>query len=696
MIAELGLAALWLAAALSLLQLGFGIAALANPVLPVAKGDGEGDHAQHGGGASHFDARSDLGASDDRDLPLHHPSGGPPPHGSATGRTGGDLARAVRPVAIAQAVLVAIAFLALIQLFLRTDLSVALVAANSHSMKPFLYKFAGAWGNHEGSMLLWVTVLGIAGAAVALLERRLPERTLIATLAAQAAIGLGFYAFLLFASNPFRRLMPAPLEGQGLNPLLQDPGLAFHPPTLYFGYVGISVAFSFAVGALVTRHVGPAFARAMRPWVLGAWIFLTLGITAGSYWAYYELGWGGWWFWDPVENASLMPWLAATALLHSVTVLATRDGLRAWTVMLAVVAFSMSMIGTFLVRSGILTSVHAFAVDPKRGSFILALLALYIGGAMILFALRVGTVKEGSTFEPVSREGALVANNLFLSAILGIVLVGTLYPLVTEAMGVKVSVGPPYFNLVTGPIALALVATMAAGPLLRWRSDRLKAVAARLALPILIAAATLLALVLLAPQLGILPLLGLVFALAVGAASLAPLWKRNLRRTPLFIWGMVVAHLGIAVALAGMASESAFSRETLVAARPGETVVVGPWAVRFDKVDPIAGPNWTAIEGGLSARRGGGDPVLLKPQARMFSSPPTETSEAAIATRLDGQLYTVLGQPDGEGRWQLRLWWKPFVTLIWLGGFLVALGGLLALVGRVRRERRAHRDEASA
>ena len=696
MIAELGLAALWLAAALSLLQLGLAVAALADradTILPVAEGNGEGDR---GGGADDSEARRNLVAADDRDVPVHHASHGPPPPGSAAGRTSADLARAVRPVAAAQAILVTIAFLALIQLFLRTDLSVALVAANSHSMKPFLYKFAGAWGNHEGSMLLWVTVLGIAGAAVALLERRLPERTLIATLAAQAAIGIGFYAFLLFASNPFRRLSPAPIEGQGLNPLLQDPGLAFHPPTLYFGYVGISVAFSFAVGALVTRHVGPAFARAMRPWVLGAWIFLTLGITAGSYWAYYELGWGGWWFWDPVENASLMPWLAATALLHSVTVLATRDGLRAWTVMLAVVAFSMSMIGTFLVRSGILTSVHAFAVDPKRGSFILALLALYIGGAMVLFALRIGTVKEGSTFEPVSREGALVANNLFLSAILGIVLVGTLYPLVTEAMGVKVSVGPPYFNLVTGPIALALVATMAAGPLLRWRSDRLKAVAARLALPVLIAALALLTLVLLAPGLGILPLLGLVFALAVGAASLAPLWKRNLRRTPLFIWGMVISHLGIAVALAGMASESAFSREKLVAARPGETVTVGPWSVRLDSVDPIAGPNWTAVEGGLSARRGGGDPVRLKPQARMFSSPPTETSEAAIATRLDGQLYTVLGEPDGQGRWQLRLWWKPFVTLIWLGGFLVALGGLLALIGRVRRERRAHREEAWA
>jgi cytochrome c-type biogenesis protein CcmF len=677
-IAELGLAALWLAAALSLLQLGLGVAALnSSPALA-----GEGDHPKDGGG--------DLPAPEE---PLHRASRGPPPQ-EILGRNFG---AAIRPIAVVQALLVGLSFLALIQLFLRTDLSVVLVAANSHSLKPWLYKFAGAWGNHEGSMLLWVTVLALAGAAVALFERRLPERSLIATLAAQAAIGLGFYAFLLFSSNPFERLFPVPVEGNGLNPLLQDPGLAFHPPTLYFGYVGVSIAFSFAVGALVTSDVGPAFARAMRPWVLAAWIFLTLGITAGSYWAYYELGWGGWWFWDPVENASLMPWLATTALLHSVTVLATRDGLRAWTVMLAVVAFSMSMVGTFLVRSGILTSVHAFAVDPQRGAFILILLAFYIGGALTLFGLRVGTVKEGSTFEPVSREGALVLNNLLLSAVLGIVLVGTLYPLIVEAAsGEKLSVGPPYFNTAAGPLALALVAAMAAGPLLKWRRDRLRDAAKRIALPILIAALALLALVLLAPDLRILPLLGLMLALGVGAASLAPLWKRNLLRTPLFTWGMVVAHLGIAVALAGMASEAAFTREKLVAARVGEVVAVGPYSLRFDSVEPVAGPNWTAVEAKLTARRGSGAPFVLLPQARMFSSPPTETSEAAIATRLDGQLYTVIGKPDGGGRWQLRLWWKPFVTLIWLGGALVALGGLLALVGRVRRERRSARQEAWA
>jgi cytochrome c-type biogenesis protein CcmF len=632
-IAEAGLAALWLAAALSLLQFVMGAVALTP-------------------------GRSESGAI-------------------------------VRPVAIAQGLLTASSFALLILLFVNSDMSVKLVAANSSSMKPMLYKVAGTWGNHEGSMLLWVTILGIAGAAVAVFERRISERMMNATLSAQAAIGLGFFAFLLFSSNPFERLIPAAADGQGLNPLLQDPGLAFHPPTLYLGYVGLSVAFSFAVGALVTREVNAAFARAMRPWVLAAWIMLTLGITAGSYWAYYELGWGGWWFWDPVENASLMPWLAATALLHSVTVLATRDSLRAWTVMLAVIAFSMSMVGTFLVRSGILTSVHAFAVDPERGSFILVLLALYIGGALALFALRVSTVKEGAQFEPVSREGALVGNNLLLSAILGIVFVGTLYPLAVEAVsGEKLSVGPPYFNSAAGPVALLLVALMAAGPLMRWRRDRIGVVVRRLALPILLAAIVLLLVVVLAPPIGIFPVLGLVLALGVAAGSIAPLWGRNLRRTPLFTWGMVTAHLGIAVALAGMACESAFTKETLVAANVGETRQVGPYSVRLDGIEPVAGPNWTALEATLTARRGDGAPFILRPQARAWPNPPTETSESAIATKWNGQLYTVLGKQNEDGRWQLRLWWKPFVTLIWAGGGLVALGGLLSLLGRMRRERR--------
>ena len=636
MIAEAGLAALWLAAAMALLQLAMAAIALSSRATE-------------------------------------------PP------QIVRDLLTTVRPVAVAQGLLALGAFAALVALFARTDLSVLLVAENSHSAKPMLYKVAATWGNHEGSMLLWVTVLAVAGGAIALSERLLATRTHVATLAAQAAIAAGFYAFLLFASNPFARLSPTPLDGLGLNPLLQDPGLAFHPPTLYLGYVGLSVAFSFAVGALVTRDVGRDFARAMRPWVLGAWIFLTIGITAGSYWAYYELGWGGWWFWDPVENASLMPWLAATALLHSVTVLATRDSLRAWTIMLSVVAFSMSMVGTFLVRSGILTSVHAFAVDPTRGSFILALLILYIGGALALFAFRVGTVRQGALFEPVSREGGLVLNNLLLSVILGIVLIGTLYPLLAEAFGVQLSVGPPFFNRAAGPIALLLVAGMAVGPLLRWRRDRGRAVARRIAVP---AAVTLIVFIaLLFTDAGLMPVLGLSLAAGLAVASILPLVGRSPWRTPLPIWGMVVAHLGIAVSLAGMASDSAFTAERLVAARPGETNRVGPFAIRFDGIKPVVGDNWSAIQGRLIVTRDGGQPFLLRPEQRFFANPPTETSEAALATFWDGQLYAVLGRDDHGGRRQLRLWWKPFVTLIWAGGGLIALGGFVSLIGRVRRRR---------
>ncbi len=669
MIAEAGLAALWFAAALALLQLvlaAMGVRASRAPANAGAQG-------------SEGDARDSW-----------------TPAFAGEQSPQAQVIAAVRPVAVVQGVLTALAMLLLIVVFARSDMSVLLVAENSHTAKPWIYKIAGAWGNHEGSMLLWVTILGLAGGAVALFEKRLPRPTLIATLGAQAAIALGFYAFLLFSSNPFARLFPAPPDGRGLNPLLQDPGLALHPPTLYIGYVGISVAFSFAVGAMVTRDVGPAFARAMRPWVLAAWIFLTLGITAGSYWAYYELGWGGWWFWDPVENASLMPWLAATALLHSVTVLATRDGLRAWTVMLAVVAFSMSMVGTFLVRSGVLTSVHAFALDPARGEFILALLALYIGGALALFALRAGTIRAGATFEPVSREGALVVNNLLLSVILGVVLIGTLYPIVAASFGVQLSVGAPFFDKTLAPIALALIAVMAAGPLMRWRRDRLVPVGRRVAVPAAVTVIALVVVLVAAPGIGLLPLLGLGFAAGLAVASVAPLWGRDLRRTPLFTWGMVIAHLGIAVSLAGMASDSAFTSETLVAARVGEPQRVGPFTVTLEGIRPTVGDNWSALEARLVARRGDGAPFVLRPQSRFFSAPPTVTSESAIATRLDGQLYTVLGQPDDQGRWQLRLWWKPFVTLIWLGGGLIALGGVLSLLGRLLRERRAARREEEA
>ena len=604
-------------------------------------------------------------------------------------RGGAALGAITRPVAVVQGLLALVSFVALIVLFCKTDLSVKLVAMNSHSAKPLIYKFAGTWGNHEGSMLLWVTVMGLAGSFVALVERRLPEPTMLATLAGQAFVSLGFYAFLLLSSNPFERISPVPAEGQGLNPLLQDMGLAFHPPTLYIGYVGLSIAFSFAIGALITREVGPAFARAMRPWVLGAWIFLTLGITAGSYWAYYELGWGGWWFWDPVENASLMPWLAATALLHSASVLAARNALRAWTIMLGVVAFSMSMVGTFLVRSGILTSVHAFAVDPERGSFILVLLAIYIGGALTLFAVRAASVTEGERFAPMSREGALVFNNVMLSAVLGIVLFGTLYPLVAEAMGAKVSVGPPYFNPMSALFVVPMLLVMAVGPLLRWRRDGFARVSKVLLIP---AGLVVLAAIAVAAWsgVGVLPFIGLALAGGLAVASLLPLRGRNLRRTPLATWGMVVAHLGVAVALFGMASESAFSVEKLVAARVGETTAVGPWQVKLEQVRPVAGPNWTALEANLSASYAGGKATTVHPQARFFWSPPQPTSESALLTRWNGQLYAVLGEEADDGRWQLRLWWKPFVTMIWYGGLLIGLGGLLALLGRVASDLRRY------
>lgn len=606
-------------------------------------------------------------------------------------RSNVDVGRTIRSVAVVQGALTLIAFAMLLLVFARSDMSVVLVFENSHTAKPFIYKVAGAWGNHEGSMLLWVTVLSIAGAFFALLSRRTSERTLVAALGAQATLALGFYAFLLIASNPFARLFPAPSDGQGLNPLLQDPGLAFHPPTLYLGYVGLSVAFSLAVGALLTNEVDSKLARAMRPWVLGAWILLTLGITAGSYWAYYELGWGGYWFWDPVENASLMPWLAATALLHSVNVLAARGALRAWTMMLAVIAFSMSMVGTFLVRSGILTSVHAFAIDPERGTFLLALLAIYVGAAFALFAVRGAALKEGAPFELVSRESGLVINNLLLSVILGIVFLGTLYPLFVEAVsGEKLSVGAPYFNAVAGPLALILAALVGVGPLLNWRRER-RPVWNRLTVPALLAVTALAITIIVAPEMTILPRLGLAVAAFLVSSSILPLIGRNPLRAPLSTWGMVVAHFGIAVALTGMAMNGAFTSEKLAVIKPGEKLSVGPWAVLLKDVTPTAGKNWTALEADLRATRGNGVRTL-KPQTRYFSDPPTETNEAAIDTFWNGQLYTVIGKADPSGGWQLRLWWKPFVTLIWAGGALIAFGGALALLGRVWRRRRRRHD----
>ncbi len=643
MIPEIGLAALWLAAALALLQMVAGGLAL----------------------------RAEQGETS-------------------------PLAMYVRPAAVIQAALAILAFGMLMWAFVITDLSVKLVATNSHSLKPMIFKVTGTWANHEGSMLLWVAVLALSGGMIAALEKRLPENTMNATLAVQGFVALGFYAFLLLSSNPFERLPIPAVEGNGLNPLLQDIGLAFHPPPLYVGYVGLSVAFSFAIGALITKQVNPEFAKVMRPWVLGAWVFLTLGITGGSYWAYYELGWGGWWFWDPVENASLMPWLAATALLHSTSVLAARDALRTWTIMLGVVAFSMSMLGTFLVRSGLLTSVHAFAVDPERGSFILILLAMYIGGSLAIFALRANSIAEGKRFNATSREGALVFNNVMLSAILGIVLLGTMYPLLTEAFDVRVSVGPPYFNPVSAIFAIPMFLVMAVGPILRWKEDkpvRLQVELALLgALMLLVIAA-----VAFVFEISILPLLGLALTAGLGVASLLPLRGRKLSRTPLATWGMVVAHFGVAVALFGMASESAFTKERLAAMAEGDTTEVSDWSVRLDSVAPVPGPNWTAVEARLTVQRGDGQPIVMTPQARSFWAPIQATSESALLTQWDGQLYAVIGTAAGESatgeqRWQIRVWWKPFVTFIWYGGMLISLGGALAIVGRLRvdlRQRKA-------
>jgi len=640
MIAEIGLAALWLAAALAVLQMVAGAMSLRAP---------EGEVSP--------------------------------------------LAIYTRPAAVVQAALAVLAFLLLLYAFAITDLSIKLVAANSHSMKPMIYKLTGTWGNHEGSMLLWVGVLALSGGLLAAFEKRLPERTMGATLAVQGFVALGFYAFLLLSSNPFERLPVPAMEGTGLNPLLQDIGLAIHPPTLYAGYVGLSVAFSLAMGALLTREVNPSFARVMRPWVLGAWVLLTLGITAGSYWAYYELGWGGWWFWDPVENASLMPWLAATALMHSVSVLAARDALRTWTIMLGVLAFSMSMLGTFLVRSGVLTSVHAFAVDPERGSFILGLLGLYIGGAFTIFALRAGAVAEGKRFAATSREGALVFNNVMLSAILAIVLLGTLYPLLTEAFDVRVSVGPPYFNPASAIFAIPMLLVMAVGPLLRWRADK----PARIQFEMMLIAAVLIGAIALVSFFGsypFLPLLGLGLAPALAIAAVLPLRGRKLTRVPAATWGMVIAHFGVAVSLFGMACEGAFTQERLAAVAPGGTEQVGDFKVTLESVTPVAGPNWTAIEARLAVSQNGGEPMILTPQARNFWSPAQATSESALLTRWNGQLYAVIGNQAEDGRWQIRVWWKPFVTFIWYGGLLIALGGVLAIAGRVRVDVKRRRATA--
>lgn len=601
-----------------------------------------------------------------------------------------------RPAALAQGVLTVAAMVALFRAFASSDFSVRIVAENSHTMKPMLYKLTALWGNHEGSLLLWVTVLALAGGLVALSPNRLGTRFKARALQAQGAIALGFYLFLLGVSNPFARLNPVPVEGNGLNPILQDPGLAFHPPLLYAGYVGLSVAFAFAVAAMIEREATPRWARAVRPWVLGAWAALTGGIAMGSFWAYYELGWGGYWFWDPVENASLMPWLAATALLHSVAVLAKRDALRNWTLLLSVAAFSFSMVGTFLVRSGVLTSVHSFAVDPERGLFLLGLLGVYVGGALTLYARRAAGVRPGAAFEMVSREGALVANNLILIAILGVVFLGTVYPLVIGLVGADpISIGAPYFQATVGPLVIGLFLLLGVGPLIAWKRGAAKNLSARVLLPAVAAAAAGLATLLLAYDPAPAAVLGFALAAWVAAASIVGLARAGRVNGP--VLGMTLAHLGVAVSLAGVTAASTQTRELLAAPFEGGVVRLGSFQARLAGVVPVAGPNYTAIRALLAVSRNGAPLETLTPETRAFTSPPSETTEAAILSEWDGDLYATVGAPTADGRWQLRLAFKPMVTWIWTGGLLIALGGLTAGFARVRarvKERTGYRAPA--
>ena len=603
------------------------------------------------------------------------------------------------PQATAQFLLIALAFGCLTAAYVNSDFSLVNVVANSHSAKPLLYKISGVWGNHEGSLLLWLLILALFGLAVAWFGGNLPAAFRARVLAVQALIAVCFLAFSLFTSNPFARLSPAPADGQGLNPLLQDPGLAFHPPFLYLGYVGFSIAFSFAVAALIEGRVDAVWARWVRPWTLVAWCFLTLGIALGSWWAYYELGWGGWWFWDPVENASFMPWLAGTALLHSAIVVEKRDTLKSWTVLLAIVTFSLSLLGTFLVRSGVLTSVHAFANDPARGIFILAFLFVVVAGSLTLYALRAPRLGGGGLFQPVSREGALILNNLLLSAAAATVFLGTLYPLFLDSLtGQKISVGPPYFNATFGPIMVPVLAAMAVGPLLPWKRGDLGAALQRLWLAALAALGVViwgLVAVSDGPWLAIAGMaLGawLIVATGVGLADRVKLFRAPARDSwrravalPRAAWGMTVAHGGAGVVLLGIVASTAWESERLLPLKPGEEARVGDHVYRFEGVRPVRGPNYAAVEGRFRVFRDGAEIAVLAPQSRRYPNPPMQTTEAAIQPRPGGDLYAVIGEPVGDGAWSTRLYFKPLVHWIWGGALIMVLGGALSLSDRRHR-----------
>jgi cytochrome c-type biogenesis protein CcmF len=623
------------------------------------------------------------------------------------------------PTAIAGFALVVLSFAALTIAYVQSDFSVANVWENSHSLKPMLYKVTGVWGNHEGSMLLWVLILTFFGALVASFSGNLPATLRANVLSIQGLIGAAFLLFILATSNPFARINPAPIEGRDLNPILQDIGLAVHPPLLYLGYVGFSVCFSFAVAALIEGRIDAAWARWVRPWTLAAWIFLTGGIAMGSYWAYYELGWGGWWFWDPVENASFLPWLSGTALLHSAIVMEKRSALKIWTLLLAILTFSLSLLGTFLVRSGVLTSVHAFATDPSRGLFILAILVFFIGGSLTLFALRAASLTQGGLFQPVSREGALVLNNLFLTTATATVLIGTLYPLLVEAVtGDKISVGAPFFNMTFVPLVLPLLLAVPFGPLLAWKRGDLAGVAQRL---FAAAGGALLAVIValfLVDGAGVLAALGIGLAvwLMLGAVTDLALkagignvgTKVAARRfvgLPRSVFGTALAHFGLGITTLGIVAVTSLEVEEITVMRPGETVSAAGYSLRFEGISPYRGPNYTEDQGRFAYFDATGRQVgEIVSSKRLYTARQMPTTEAGIATRGFSQLYVSLGDPTADGGVVVRVWWKPLVLLIWLGGVVMMAGGTVSLLDRrlrvgapaPPRERAARPVEAAA
>ncbi len=620
-----------------------------------------------------------------------------------------DLMAVGRSAALTQFALVAIAFAALVNAHLTSDFSVLNVAENSHSAVPTIYKISGVWGNHEGSMLLWVLILAIFGALVALFGRSLPRTLRANALAVQGLISFAFLLFILLTSNPFERLSPAPFEGRDLNPILQDPGLAIHPPMLYLGYVGFSIVYSFAAAALIEGRIDAAWARFVRPFALVAWSLLTLGIAAGSFWAYYTLGWGGFWFWDPVENASLMPWLAGTAFVHSVAVMEKRDALKVWTIFLAIVAFSFSLLGTFLVRSGVLTSVHAFANDPRRGVFILAILALFIMGSFALFAWRAPMLRQGGLFAPISREGALVLNNLLLTTCCATVLFGTVYPLALEQLtGEKITVGAPFFNMTCGVLLLTACFVTPIGFSLAWKRGDLLGVAQRLT--VALAAGAIVAIagaawlrgqsILAAIAAGI-----AIFAI-VGALTeiLTRAWRPGLplgvalKRAaglPLSFWGAALAHIGVGLTLLGLAGVG-FGAEAIATLHKGVPQAVGPCEITLDSVGERVGPNYTEAVAPMTIRSAGTVVATIEPARRQFAARQMTTTEAGMATLHFGQVYVSIGDPAPDGAVPARLYWKPLVTLIWLGGAAMALGGALSLADRRLRFGAAVRARAGA